>query len=243
MTITGSMGEIYGVLKLPTGDGPWPLVILSHGYGGNHTANQDYADALTRAGFATYNYDFCGGGRQSRSAGSMEEMSVLTEAQDLSAIIDVFLEDDRFSSISLWGESQGGFVSSYVAGMRPEDVKALVAFYPANVLQDDAEKRRLPDGSFPEMLSLWGNPLPRKYNEDAVSFDIYEVIAQYKGPVLIIHGDRDSIVPLRYSEQAQKTFPNARLIVMPGSDHGFAGVAREEAKKFVLAFLQSWIRH
>ena len=68
-----------------------------------------------------------------------------------------------------------------------------------------------------------------KYNEDAVSFDFYDLIGAYTGPVLILHGDKDPIVPLRYSQRAAEVFPNAELIVMPGQGHGFMGKARTEA--------------
>ncbi len=71
--------------------------------------------------------------------------------------------------------------------------------------------------------------ISRKYNEDAVSFDLYDMIGAYTGPVLILHGDKDAIVPLRYSERAAQIFPNAELVVMPGQGHGFMGKARTEA--------------
>lgn len=74
-----------------------------------------------------------------------------------------------------------------------------------------------------------GMTIGRRYNEDAVSFDIYEVIGAYAGPALILHGDRDAIVPLRYSERAAETFPDAELVVMPGQNHGFFGAALKEA--------------
>ena len=36
--ISGSLGNLYGELQIPGGEGPWPLVIMSHGFGGgkNH---------------------------------------------------------------------------------------------------------------------------------------------------------------------------------------------------------------
>ena len=129
---------------------------------------------IVSEGFAAFRLDFCGGGLISRSDGSMLEMSVLTEARDLNAVIDYFMDDPRFSDIYLWGQSQGGFVSSYVAAERPEDIAALVIEYPAYVLQDDAKRRQLPDGTFPERSTLLGMPIGRVYSEDVVSFDIYE---------------------------------------------------------------------
>jgi len=236
-TIPASLGNLYGELTLPGGEGPFPLVILSHGFGGNGMWNQDYADYFVSKGFATFNFDFCGGGTGSRSDGALVQMSVLTEAQDLEAILDTFRGDSRFSCIFLWGSSQGGFVSSYVAAKHPEDIRAAVLEFPAYVLQDDAKARALPDGSFPETESVMGTTIGGIYGKDATSFDIYDVIGGYTGDVLLLHGDRDSIVPLRYSERAAEVFPAAELIVMEGQGHGFMGTSREEAKEKEGAFL------
>lgn len=229
--IPGSMGDIYGILEIPKTDVPVPLIILSHGFGGNHGGNQDYADYFLDQGFATYIFDFCGGGFGSKSAGTMLEMSVLTEAQDLNAIIDHFIADDRFDRIFLWGASQGGFVSSYVAAQRPQDITAMVLEFPAFVLQDDAKARANPDGTFPETDSVMGIRIGSIYGEDTTSFDIYEVIGAYTGDVLILHGDRDGIVPLRYSQRALEVYSSAELVVMEGQNHGFMGQARTEAKE------------
>ena len=227
--IQSSNGKIYGELNIPDAESPIPLVILSHGFGGNLLGNQDYAAHFFSQGFATYNFDFCGGGFGSKSDGTMLDMSVLTEADDLNAIIDFFKDDARFSEIYLWGASQGGFVSAYVASQRPQDVAKVILEFPAIVLQDDAKARANADGSFPETSRVMGVAISRKYNEDAVSFDLYDLIGAYTGPVLILHGDKDPIVPLRYSQRAAEVFPNAELIVMPGQGHGFMGKARTEA--------------
>jgi pimeloyl-ACP methyl ester carboxylesterase len=227
--ITSSNGKIYGELNVPSPDTPIPLIILSHGFGGNLLGDKDYASYFFSQGFATYNFDFCGGGFGSRSDGTMLDMSVLTEAEDLSAIVDYYKADARFSAIYLWGASQGGFVSALVASQRPDDIAKVVLEFPAIVLQDDAKARANDDGTFPETSRVMGMTISRKYNEDAVSFDLYDMIGAYTGPVLILHGDKDAIVPLRYSERAAQIFPNAELVVMPGQGHGFMGKARTEA--------------
>ena len=238
--IQGPNGEIYGVLQTPeTERAAMPLIILSHGFGGDHTGQQDYADAFVRSGFATFNFDYCGGGLGSRSSGTMLDMTVLTEAADLNAVIDFFKGDSRFSCVMLWGGSQGGFVSAYVSAHRPEDIRAIVLEFPAIVLQDDARKRANPDGSFPETSQVMGMTISRKYNEAAISFDLYEVIGRYEGPALILHGDQDPIVPLCYSERAVQVYRNAELIVYPGQGHGFTGESREAAQEAETAFFQA----
>ena len=221
LRIRGSMGDIYGVLTVPEGKEPVPLIILSHGFGGNHLGQQDYAAYFAKEGFATYNFDFCGGGGNSKSAGSMLEMTVLTEAEDLGAIAEHFKGDARFSCILLW---------------------AVVLEFPAIVLQDDARKRANPDGSFPEQSTVMGWTISHKYNEAAVSFDLYEKIGQYTGPVLILHGDQDSIVPLRYSQKAREIYPQAELVIMPGQGHGFTGESRLSAMKQEAAFFARYSR-
>ncbi len=236
LMIRGSLGSIYGELGIPARQGRVPLIILSHGFGGTHAHNTDYAAYFRAQGFATYSFDFCGGGIGSLSEGALLEMTGLTEARDLNAIIDRFLADPRFSGIYLWGASQGGFVSSLVASQRPQDVAKLMIEFPAIVLQDDAKARANPDGTFPETSSVMGITIGRAYNEAAVSFDLYDLLPAYTGPVLILHGDRDPIVPLRYSERAAETFPNAELVVMPGQGHGFSGAARQEAMEREAAF-------
>ena len=240
--IPGPNGNIYGVLQMAATEEALPLIILSHGFGGNHTFSQDYADYFVSQGFAIYNLDFCGGGMGSKSSGTMLDMSVLTEAADLNAVIDFFRDDPRFSCILLWGASQGGFVSAYVSAGRPEDIRGIVLEFPAIVLQDDSEKRRREDGSFPETSSVMGVKISRKYDEDATSFDLYDLLPQYTGPVLILHGDQDPIVPLRYSERAAEVYTNAELVVYPGQGHGFMGEARNQAKKAETAFFQNAVK-
>lgn len=240
--IQGSLGSIYGVLKMPSGKEKAPLVILSHGFGSDHNRLMDHADYYCSRGLAAYAFDFCGGGYGSRSDGTMLEMTVLTEAEDLNAVIDYFKKDSRFSEIFLMGGSQGGFVSAYVSAMRPEDIRGIVLEFPAIVLQDDARRRANPDGSFPETSTVMGNTISRKYNEAAIAFDLYDMMPAYSGKVLILHGDQDPIVPLSYSERAKDAYPNASLVVLPGEKHGFQGAALRKAQEMETAFFKSLIQ-
>ena len=207
--------KISGALFIPDRVSPVPLVILSHGFGGNHI----------------------------KSDGKMTEMSVLTEAEDLTIILDNLKADSRFKpeQIFLFGESQGGFVSTYVAAMRPADVAGLVLLYPAFVLHDYV-RRRTPDPErIPDTMKLLGKTIGRIYNKDVLSFDIYTLMPRYSGKTLIIHGTADSLVPLSYSERAVKTFPDAKLIKLDGEKHVFYGNAMRKAADYAVQFVQSII--
>ena len=119
--------HIYAKLLLPRGEGPFPLVILAHGFNGNSDKVEPYAMAYAENGIASCVFDFIGGGEGSRSDGSIRDMSVLTEAADLNAVIDSLKQRKEFdpTRIFLFGRSQGGFVAAYVAEERPQDIRAV----------------------------------------------------------------------------------------------------------------------
>lgn len=218
--------NIVGELYIPTNSYDiFPLIVLSHGFDQSMNDTRDNALRFTKAGYASFIFDYIGGGRNIKSDGKMTEMSVLTEAEDLNIVIDNLLEDTRIDNnhIFLLGQSQGGFVSTYVAATR-NDITALIAFYPAYVLQDDALKQYSKLEDVPETYySVQGVQIGRIYWEDATSFDIYDVMKDYANPTLIIHGTSDNIVPLSYAERARDTMPNAELLVIQGAGHGFNG--------------------
>ena len=241
LTLKVGGDDIYGVMCLPNVEKEtYPAVILSHGFGSNAESCKPYAKIFAANGYAAYAFDFRGGGADSRSSGATTEMSVLTEAEDLTAVLEQVRTLDYVdeSRVFLWGASQGGFVSSYVAANRPDDVKALILYYPAFVLQDDARARYPNLDDIPEIENLWGTELGAIYSMDAMSFDIYGVIGNYKGDVLIVHGDRDDVVPLSYSERAATVYKSANLIVFEGGGHGFSDRIAEAAA-YSLDFLRA----
>ena len=237
--------KIWGELYLPEADTPLPLVICSHGFGGNHEHVKSYAQAFARNGIAAFAFDFIGGGYGSKSDGTMKEMSVLTEAADLCAVMDRMKELPEINpeQVFLLGASQGGFVSSYVAGIRPDEVAGVIALYPAYVLQDNAWKQTPDPENIPDTINLMGIALGGIYNRDAQSFDIYDVIRNYPGKVLILHGTVDSVAPISYSERAVEVFPDAELIRYEGANHGFMGKnltrSENESVSFVRGILDA----
>lgn len=235
--------HIYGEMFLPEDDTPHPLVILSHGFGANSSRVRDYAEVFAENGIAACIFDFVGGGSGSRSDGETTDMSVLTEAEDLNKVIDglIVREDIDASELYLFGCSQGGFVSTYVAGTRPDDIKALIALYPAYVIHDDAWSRVPDPDHIPETMNLMGIRIGRIYNADAMSFDIYDVMKDYPGDVLIIHGTRDSLVPISYSERARDVFPSAELVEFEGAGHGFDGEDKTRAAQMSVDFVKEHI--
>ncbi len=83
-----------------------------------------YAEFLVGLGFAAFTFDFAGGCvLGGKSDGRTDEMSVLTEADDLCAVLDHVRRlpyVDR-SKVFLMGCSQGDLVSALVAVKRPSE--------------------------------------------------------------------------------------------------------------------------
>lgn len=234
--INGSLGEMIGFLYTPDGVENPALIICSHGFGGSYLNTQPAAKFFATQGYAAYSYSFCGGGPDNGSAGTMEQMSVLTEAKDLNAVINYF-RGLGYKKIFLFGQSQGGFVSTYVASEHPDEIAGLVLEYPAYVLQDDAKARRLPDGTFPTTSHVMNWTIGRIYNVDATSFDIYDKMKLYTNPVLIVHGDNDRIVPPKYALRAVDAFPDAELLLLPREGHGFSADGIAKSAPYEITFL------
>ena len=163
-----------------------------------------------------------------KSDGKTTDMSVLTEVQDLEAVIR-YTQDLPYTGneLLLMGCSQGGFVSAIVAAKHPSTVSKLVLFYPALCIPDDARAGKMMLARFdpqniPEKLRCGPMKLGRCYPAAVIDMDPYEEIKAYTGPVLIVHGTKDKIVRMDYSKRAAKCYANAELHFIEGGAHGFS---------------------
>ena len=217
-----------------------PIMIVSHGFMSTGRTVKREAMSFAQRGFAAVACDFNGGGVGSKSDGKSVDMSVLTEVEDLYAIIDAvkklpYVDPD---DLSLCGCSQGGVVSAMVAAKLKEQIKRLILFYPALCIPDDANSGKMMWAKFdpknvPEKVRCGPMMLGRNYITDAQTLDVYSKISGYSGPVLIIHGSNDKVVATRYSERAfdqylkeQGGIPsaNCQLVMINKGNHGLMGL-------------------
>ncbi|MBR4485459.1 MAG: alpha/beta hydrolase, partial [Erysipelotrichaceae bacterium] len=200
-----------------------------------------FAKDLCAHNIGAFIFDFCGGSYVSRSDGKTTEMSVLSEAEDLETVIDHFQKDERIEKILLMGKSQGAYVSTLVASKRPKEIAGLIGLYSGFMLRDKVEEELEKYEEIPEEEVLLWLKVGRKYFEDLLSTDIYESMKHCSMDVLLIHGDKDDVAPISYSEKALNYFPKARLVTLKGADHGFHGPEREDVVKRVREFVQCHI--
>ena len=67
----------------------------------------------------------------------------------------------------------------------------------------------------------------------------YERIKEYGKNILLIHGDRDSIVPISYSDKLAETIDHVEYHVIRGADHGYQGEDFDLAVSYIRDFLKA----
>lgn len=217
----------------------YPLVICSHGLGGSYTSCMEYAELMASHGLATYCFDFRGGGG-TRSDGKTTEMLLITEAADIQTIIAAakqwdFVDPDM---IILLGESQGGAASAIAAARAVDDVNGLILCYPALLVHDAVHEQFNSLDEVPDTFYFnWINA-ERPYAADVWDYDVYSEIGNYEKPVLLMHGDRDGIVPISYAEHAAEVYPDVDYYVISGGGHGFYGNSLDDAFSHIFEYLK-----
>lgn len=238
---------VYGMMHLPEGKGKFPAVALCHGFTGNrietHRLFVKMARLLAASGIAALRFDFRGSGE---SEGDFEQVTVSGEITDALAALDFLRKQPEIdpNRIGLIGLSLGGCVATCAAS-RDGKVKALVLWAAVAIL-----KGLSIEGVPPETRDLlekqgWvdfgGWKVSKKFYEDAAKIDPLREALRYDGAVLIIHGAKDTVVPVDHAHRYHSTFQcTKKLHIIPDADHTFARVNwEEEAMKVTLDWLKT----
>lgn len=194
---------------------PSKAVIVCHGFGSNKDMSpwlRDMCNHLSREGMAGVRIDFSGHGD---SEGRCEDISYLKEAGDISSCID-YLEKNGYPSIGLIGHSMGASVCILTASQDPRPkVLAIIAgvAYPsqedhiafAKAFFEKAFQKKIPSESF--ILHL-------------KQTDILSAVRKVHAPLLLIHGDADSMVPIAEGEAIFSAANEPKkMIIAIGSGH------------------------
>ena len=220
---------LRGVLAMPVmeeGELP-PIVILSHGFTSNKNEMTQLAKGYAVNGIASVRFDFAGSGE---SDGDSTDMSVLTEVEDLNAILDYVETMDEVDTnhIFLSGNSMGGLVTAITGVQREDEINGLLLNYPAFSIPDDVRAGLIKDVTYdvndiPETIDLGGYVIGSRYMTDVMDMDPYELACGFSKDVLLFHGDADNIVDISYSEKAAQQYSSVTFHVVEGGGHGFFG--------------------
>lgn len=234
---------IFGCIWYPVTEGKCPAVILSHGYNGCHSDFNTECQAFAQNGFIAFSFDFCGGSTRSRSTGKSTDMTLFNEKEDLLAVFDHIsaMEQVDSEAVFLLGGSQGGLVTALAAEERTSRVKGLILYFPAMSIPDNWRGKFKTVEDIPETVDFWGLTLGRGFFASMRAFSAYDHIGGFMGPVLILQGDKDGIVPLSVAERTAGLYQNAELVILKGEGHGFTPEGTKTAMTKALQMMQARI--
>ena len=221
--------SLYGKALIPDGDGPFPTVLYAHGAESDYKADMTTLKSLAMSGIACYTFDFYGWTDRStgpqgvhwfhdvpRGVDDSYEKKVLQQVEDLNAVIEAAKGWDFVDTSRLYlvGSSMGGATVATAAVTHSDDIRGIVLQYPAINLNLDA--------------TVSGAPLD---------------VNGYTGPVLILQGTKDVIVPIEMSQNLTAHYntlrdDHAELVIYEGQPHVFTGKYKVLAAKEIYRFLE-----
>ena len=211
---------ISGVLNVPNGRGPFPAVVLAHGYidpaiyvrGQGMTRERGY---LADRGYIALHVDYRNHAESDDDPAYQRRMrlgysaDVINAVKALRASEAVPVDDDR---IAYFGRSMGGGVVLKALVAEPGLVQAATAWASVSSLEADNYRQFIaPDpedaGLRDDLARRWGTPEenPEHWRENS-SRPYADRITE---PVLLVHGRFDDTCPPQWARATQRALTNA----------------------------------
>jgi pimeloyl-ACP methyl ester carboxylesterase len=254
--------HLSGTLVIP--DGPaGRAVVLVHGGGVTREEGGFFtrlAAGLGEAGVASLRYDLRGHGE---SDGRPEESSLAAHLNDIRVALAHLREVAGSEVVSLLGTSFGGGLSAYYAAKRADELARLVLLNPQlnykdryidqkphwsnDYLSEEAAQQLADQGYI--------NHSPTVKHSRAFLNEVFwirpnQVPGEIVAPTLIVHGTKDTFVPVDTSRVADKQLTcEHRLVEIDGAQHGFAvhddpqylNPQTQEWQAFVIRTVTEWV--
>ena len=234
VTYRGGGLTISGVLLRPHGPGPFPGIVLNHGYiepelyatGQGLAREQDW---LARQGFAVLHTDYRGHATSDPPVGPFDRESRLGYTRDaVNAVLalerEPYVDPDRMAML---GRSMGGGITLNALVAYPGLVEAAVVYASvSSSLPENLEHFTRPNRpeELQRLYERFGTPHdnPRFFRD--LSARTY--FGRITEPLLIHHGTADETCPFRWALATQRLLERAgvdsTLEVYEGEHHSFA---------------------
>jgi dienelactone hydrolase len=239
--------RLTGMMNRPNGDGPFPVVILAHGYypldvyqTGNGTKLA--ADYLANQGFLTLSPDF-------RSHAGSDRAPNLFRAGHVIDVLHLIpmaqrLSDAQPGKVLLWGHSNGGAIAAKVIEASDQIAGALIYAPASSNIGEDYQFRVERAASRGGVI----DPLDWPVRPDEAP-DLYARLsplgsAQYvSAPVRIIWGSDDETVPRKWPQDLYDALKAAgkdvQMTVYPGQPHSFNAAGNAQYLPAMLQFYRA----
>ena len=210
-----------------------PAVLLVHGWESARDRTLPNAQVLNAAGFHVLTIDVRGHGEN-----PAEELP-LTAGEfgaDALAGVHALLAREDVTAVGILGHSMGGIGALLAAAAEPRVGAVIAASTPADPYRLTRQTFRLARLPLPGPLAYplaWLTThvflIPRGHTVDSVS--AARAIETYRGPVLLVHGDADRVVPISHLDRLERAVAKARrndpdaapveVLVIPGGEHSW----------------------
>ena len=228
----GSAPEQFGDLRVPSGVGPHPVVVVVHGGWWKTMSDLAYAGhlstALTADGFATWNIEYrrvgsLGGGYPSTLhdvAAALNALLALAPAYQLDLARIIVTGHSAGAHIAAWLAAKNRHRELDIFGPSPALIGAVPVAGPLDLERTSVLGITDATGGSPVHDFLGGTPqqFPERY---ALASPAQLVPTGIR--VIAVHGSADAAVPVelssRYVDAALAAGDSARLLVLEGADH------------------------
>ncbi len=227
--------KLAGTLVQPHGPSRHAAVLVHGGGVTRHEAGffTRLAAGLAEGGVASLRFDLPGHGE---SEGRQEELSLAGVLNAIHAARAYLCRETEIASASLVAASFSGGLAAYYAARRPADVERLVLFNPLldykqrfvdqkdfwqdDYLTDEAARDLSEQGFLPHSPSF---KLSRALLNEVFWLDARGALADVQAPTLIVHGTKDTFIPVESSRDADRRLAAPhRLLELEGAQHGIA---------------------
>ena len=178
-----------------------PVIVYFHGNAGNLENRTERFNRFLRRGYGLVAMSYRG---SSGSAGEPSEAMISGDAMVLRGQLDRLVPAAKSAPIVYYGESLGSAVAVKLAAQVPPNAMVLEA----------------PFLSVPQLASeaLWFFPVKLVLDE---VWATETFITAYDGPLLIVHGTEDQVVPFRHGQAVFDLSPSAdkRMFTVEGGGH------------------------
>ncbi len=242
---------ITGLVDIPRGNGPFPLIIVNHGYlrPGEYKSGFDswrVADWLAQHGYIAIMPDYRNYAGSDKGPNffwigyAIDVMNLIAQVNTLPQAIP--------GQIGVLGHSMGGGISMWPMVLSDEvDAVVLYASMSGDIARNWEHARRY----WPEYRDvmdaaalIYGTPTENPQGYAAISPVNY--LDRVQMPVMIHHGTHDEAIPYWWSDELWKQMQTAGIDVTfwpyPGATHGFGGRGFETFMQRNLAFFDEYVR-